>query len=75
MDHVRIRLLPQLVEGVSRLLQKKFRYFNDNISSKPFLLSAPVSLVIFYLKLKVALLSLAAKKLTIAPLAKAGSSL
>ena len=49
-DHVKIKLTLQLIKGISRVLQKLFKYFNGTIISASFsLLSSGVFPVIFIL--------------------------
>ena len=73
-DHVRIRLISQLIKGVSGILQILFKYFNGTSILKSFVLpAAGVCLVNFTLHLSDALLP---GKLTILPsLSKIGLSL
>ena len=73
-DHVRIRLILQLIKGASRVLQILFKYFNGTAILTSFvLLAAGVCLVNFTLHLNDALLP---GKLIILPLlSNAGSSL
>ena len=72
-----MRLISQLIKGISRVLQKSLKYYNGTIISTYFLPPSAVSPVIFCLNLKEALLLLAAaEKLAIAPaFFRAGSSL
>ena len=73
-DQVKMRLISQLIKGISRVLQKLLKYFDDTAILASFvLLAAGVFPVIFSLDLNDALLP---GKLTILPLlSKAGSSL
>ena len=49
-DHAKIRITSQLINGISRVLQKILKYFNGTIISTSFVLpSAGVSPVIFTL--------------------------
>ena len=41
-DQVRIKLISQLINGISRVLQKLLRYFNGTIISTSFVPSFPV---------------------------------
>ena len=51
-DHVKIRLTSQLINGISRVLQKLLKYFNGTIISTSFVLpAAGVFPVIFILDL------------------------
>ena len=51
-DHVKKRLTSQLITGISRVLQKLFKYFNGTIILTSFVLPpAEVFLVIFTLDL------------------------
>ena len=50
-DHVRMRLISQLINGISRVIQKLLKYFNDSIISTSFIPQAPVWAVIFCLNL------------------------
>ena len=70
-----MRLISQLIKGISRVFQKMFKYFNDSINSTPFFPLLPVMPVIFCLNLNEALLSAAWKLATVPALVKAGSSL
>ena len=73
-DQVKMRLISQLIKGISRVLQKLLKYFDYTAILTSFvLLAAGVFPVIFSLDLNDALLP---GKLTILPLiSKAGSSL
>ena len=73
-DQVKMRLISQLIKGISRVLQKLLKYFDyTTILTSFVLLAARVFPVIFSLDLNDALLP---GKLTILPLiSKAGSSL
>ena len=52
-DHVKMRLISQLISGISRVLQKLVKYFNGTAISTFFVLpSAGVFPVIFILDLK-----------------------
>ena len=74
LEQVRIRLISQLINGISRVFQKLLKYFNDTIVSTSFVPSSPVLPVIFSLNLNEALLLLSAGKSTLLSLAKTGSS-
>ena len=51
-DHVKMRLTSQLINGISRVLQKLLKYFNGTIISTSFVLpAAGVFPVIFILDL------------------------
>ena len=51
-DHVKIRLTSQLINGISRVLQKLLKYFNGTIISTSFVLpAAGVFPVVFILDL------------------------
>ena len=51
-DHVKMRLISQLINGISRVLQKLLKYFNGTIISTSFVLpAAGVFPVIFILDL------------------------
>ena len=68
-----MRLISQLINGISKVLQKLLKCFNGAIILVFFVPSAPVVPVIFYLNLKENLLP---EKLSAAPASvKAGSSL
>ena len=72
--HVKMRLISTLINGISRVLQKSLKYFNDTSISTSFLLpSSGVFPVIFALNLNDALLPGELKMLPL--LSKAGSSL
>ena len=47
LDQVRIRLISQLIKGISRVFQKLLTYFNGTNISKIFTQLAPVTPVIF----------------------------
>ena len=64
-EQVRMKLISQLINGISGVLQKLLKYFNFTIISSSFIKSAPVSPVIFCLNLNEAL---APGKLLIIPL-------
>ena len=66
MDHVRMRLISQLIKGFSRVLQKLLRYFNGTYISTLFVPSLPVWHVIFSLALN-KLVLLVASKLSVVP--------
>ena len=74
-DQVRLRLIYQLINGISRVLQKLLRYFNGTIICH-YYLSLPV-LLVFCLSLNELVIALAILKLTFAPLGSfiGGSSL
>ena len=75
-DQVRIRLISQLINGISTVLQKLLKYFNGAITLKSFSPLFFILPAISVLNLNEALLLLSAGKLAIAPLAsKIGSSL
>ena len=67
-NKIRIRLISQLISGISRVLQKLTGYFNSTIN---FVSSFPLCPVIFYLTL----LLLASGKSIITLVFKAGVSL
>ena len=48
-DHARMRLISQLIKGISRVLQKNLKYFNGTAILTPFIL--PSSGVIFSMDL------------------------
>ena len=53
-DHVKIRLISQLINGISRILQKWLKYFNGTIILTSFVLpAAGVFPVIFILDLMI----------------------
>ena len=58
-DQVKMKLVSQLIKGISRVLQKLLKYFNCTILSTSFLPLAAVLPVIFCLNLNEALLSAA----------------
>ena len=64
-----MRLSSQLINGISRVLQKLLSYFNGTIISTPSVTSLPVSLINFCLSLNELVIALATLKLTISPLA------
>ena len=66
-DQVKIRLISQLVKGISRVLQKLPKYFNGTIISTSFVPSFSVWPVIFSLKLNERV-RLASPKSSISPL-------
>ena len=66
-DQVKMRLISELIKGISRILQKFLKYLNSIIISTLFLLPAADLPVIFCLNLNKALLLLAIEKLTTAP--------
>ena len=75
-DQLRSRLISQLSEVISIVVQKLLRYFNGNIVSTFFVTFLPVSPVIFYLILNESVVALSTLKSVIAFLAaKSGSSL
>ena len=49
---VKMRLISQLIKGISRVLQKLLKYINDTIISTPFLPLVAVLPVIFLFKFK-----------------------
>ena len=59
-----MRLISQLINGISRVLQKFLKYFNGSIICTTFVPSSPVEPIIFYLNVNEALLP---GKLAIAP--------
>ena len=62
-----MRLISQLIKGISRVLQKLLKYFRGTIISTCFVPPPAVLPVIFCLNLNKASLLLAAEKLAIAP--------
>ena len=51
-DHVKMRLISQLINGISRVIKKLLKYFNGTVISTTIVLSlAGVSPVIFILNL------------------------
>ena len=46
-DQVRMRLISQLINDISRVLQKLLKYFNGTTISTSFVPSAPVSPAVF----------------------------
>ena len=46
-DQVIMRLIPQLINGIPKVLQKLLRCFNGTIMSKSFFWSFPISPIIF----------------------------
>ena len=68
-----MRLISQLIYGISRVLQKLLKYFNGSIISTFFVTSSPLEPVIFGLCLKEALLP--GKLERAPPSVKIGSSL
>ena len=75
-DQVRIRLISQLINGISTVLQKLLKCFNGTITLRSFSPLFFIPPAISVLNLNEALLLLSAGKLAIAPLAsKIGSSL
>ena len=70
-----MKLISQLINGISRFLQKLLRYSNDTILSTPFVSSFPLLPVIICLNLnKKLLLLLSAVKLAVALLSSKGCS-
>ena len=51
LGHVNGRVIPQLIKGISSVLQKLLRYFNGTVISTSFVPPFPVCPVICYLKL------------------------
>ena len=74
MDQVRIRLISQLINGASRVLQQLFKYFNGTIILTFFVPSYPILPAIFVLYLNEALLILSTGKSAISPLISKGDS-
>ena len=75
-DKVTIRLISQLINSISGVLQKLLKYFNDTQILPFFVSSFPILPDNFVLNLNEALLLLSAGKSAIAPLLfKYGSSL
>ena len=72
---VRIVLVLQLISGISRVLQKLLRYFNDTVILTCFSPSLPVSPVLICLDLNNTILFSAGKSITVSLASKAGSSL
>ena len=54
---IKMRLISQLIKGVSRVFQKLLKHFNGTIISNFFVPLSPVTLVIFCLNLNEAPLS------------------
>ena len=74
--HFNRRLVSQLINGISSLLQKLLAYFNGIIISISFVPPFPVCSVICCLNLKeILLLLLAGKSIILLLLSRAGSSL
>ena len=67
-DQVRIRLISHLINGISRVLQTLFKYFNCTIILTYFVQSFPILPAIFVLSLNETLLLLSAGKLAVATL-------
>ena len=65
-DQVKVRLISQLSNGISRVLQKCFGYFNGIVISTSFVLLFPVCPVIFYLSLNEIVLLLSGKSIIFA---------
>ena len=75
-DQVRIRLISQLINSISMVLQKLLKYFNGTITLRSFSPLFFILPAISVCNLNEALLLLSAGKLAIAPSAsKIGSSL
>ena len=72
-EQVRMRSMSQLINSISRVLQKLPEYFNGNITWTAFAPSFPVELVIFCLNLNEGLLP--GKSTGVLASFKAGSSL
>ena len=70
-----MRLISQLIKGISRVLQKLLKCLNDTIISTFFVPPAVVLLVTFCFYLNEALLSAAEKLAITPPPVKVGSSL
>ena len=68
-----MRLIPKLINSISRVLQKLLKYFNGTIILTVFIPLSPVTPVTFCLKLKEALLP--GKSARVPALAKTGLSL
>ena len=68
-DQVRIRLISQLLNDISKVLQKLMKYFNGTIILIFFVPSFSVLPIIFVLNLNEALLLSSGGKSAIAPLA------
>ena len=76
LKHVNWRVILELIEGISSVLQKLLRYFNGTIISSFFVPTLPVCPPIYDLNLNELLLLLVAGKSIILPLLSiAGSSL
>ena len=74
-DQVRLRLISQLIKGISRVLQKLLRYFNSSLISTCFVLSLPAWSVVFCLYLNDLLLWLTkVKSIILSLLSKHGPS-
>ena len=70
LDQVRIRLILQLLNGFSRVLQKFFKYFNGDLILTFFVsLFSSILAAISVLNLNESLLLLSARRSAIAPLA------
>ena len=67
-DQMRIRLISQLINGISRVLQKFHKYFKGIEILTCFVSSFPILLAVFVSYLNEALLLLSAGKLAITPL-------
>ena len=72
-EQVRMRLISQLINCISRVLQKLLKCFNGTIIWTAFVASFPVEAIIFSLKLNEALSP--EKSLRVPASVKAGSSL
>ena len=75
LDQFRIRLISQLINDISRVLQILLKYFNGALVLTFFVLSFRVLLAIFVLNLNAALSLLSAEKSVRAASDKNGSSL
>ena len=49
-NHVKMKLISQLIKGISRVLQKLLKYFNGTVISTIFLLPAAGFSCYFYLR-------------------------
>ena len=70
-----MRFISQLINGISRVLEKLLKSFNGTLVLSFFVPSSSAVLCIFVLNLNEALPLLLAGKSSIAPLFKSGSSL
>ena len=52
-EHIKIRLTSQLIKGISRVLQKLLKYFNETIFSTPFSLPPAGAFPVIFKKFRI----------------------